>query len=129
MSWTLLKEAGVDVEGDYHLWQMLKYAEHVLGPVGVWSVKARFNAGKDEVDPNDVVEIENYPDIVGVLSAPDAHQKMLHKHWAEDPRQLKLPGMESKARALAASLLDAEDPKAVFKQAVTTVKRLAPARM
>lgn len=112
-----LHQAGVDVENERHLWQLVKYAEHVLGPVGAWEVSDRFHFSDAEVDVEEQISLVNVEGVVQVLSAPDAHQKMLRKHWAEDPRQLKLPGMESEAQALVtALLLDALDPKQAFRR-------------
>ena len=120
-----LKQANVDVENGHHLWQLLKDAEHVLGAVGVWEVSDRYHSSKAEVDVEDQISLASVEDVVNVLSAPDAHQKMLHKPWAEDPRQLKLPDFEGNnrvntsphlAEALAASLLDAESPRQVMQQ-------------
>lgn len=114
---TALQAAGVEVDNGEHLWQLLKYAEHELTPAGTWEVKERIHAGKDEVDVGDYIDLLSVRDVVDVLSAPDARQKRLNRQWAQDPRQLKLPGYESRAAKLVAAILDGEDPKAVLRAA------------
>jgi len=101
-----LQNAGVDVMNGQYLWEMFQYAEHVLTPLSVWKVSANFFKEDAEVDPVDQVEIVDLDNVVRVLTEPEAQQKAMRKHWANDPRQLKLPGYESLAQALVASLLE-----------------------
>lgn len=117
----MLQRENVDYRDAEHLWEMVKYAESITTPENVWEVEGRYYGGKGEVDPDDKITMD-LDEVVAVLTEPEAMQKMLNKHWAEDPRQLKMPGFEARQHSteaveLAAALLEIEDPKGVLKAA------------
>ena len=110
-----LATAGVFVASQDQFFDIVSYAQSASDDV--WEVSNRFHDRKDEIDPFEHLSL-NSEAVVNAASDPEAANKMQHLQWANDPRQMKLPGFESKAARLAAALLEVEDPKAIFRQAV-----------
>lgn len=118
----LLESKGIDYTGAEQLWSFVEYVDSV-SEYALWEVDGHVPDTKDELDPADMVSLD-VEVVADAIDQPEFMRKQLHHHWATDPRQLKLPGFESKALALVNALLEAEDPKEfLLKQAPAGIPR------